>query len=149
MKRTVFTSWVARLGLAVALVAIAWVAALPTIPPNSVPASAPKDAFSAGRAMEELKVVARAPHPIGSVAQARVRGYILERAKALGLPAEIQLQRGVKSQWWGGFSGSVKNMIVRVPGTRSSAPDVLITAHYDSVPVGPGAGDNGSPWLRC
>jgi hypothetical protein len=34
-------------------------------------------------------------------------------------------------------------VIVRVPGTRSSAPDVLITAHYDSVPVGPGAGDDG------
>jgi hypothetical protein len=34
-------------------------------------------------------------------------------------------------------------VIVRVPGTKSSTPDVLITAHYDSVPVGPGAGDDG------
>jgi len=132
-----------RLGLIVALVAIAWVAALPALPPPPVPASAPKDAFSAERAMEELRVIAQAPHPIGSTAQARVREHILRQAKALGLPAKVQLQRGVQSSWWGGFSGTVKNVIVRVPGTRSSAPDVLITAHYDSVPVGPGAGDDG------
>jgi hypothetical protein len=144
MKRTVAPSWLLRLGLAVALAAIAWVAALPAIRPDPVPASAPKDAFSAERAMEELKVVARAPHPIGSAAQAQVREHILARAKALGLPAEVQRRHGVKSTWWGGFSGTVKNVIVRVPGSRSSAPDVLITAHYDSVPVGPGAGDDGA-----
>src|SRR5215211_5206464 len=144
MKRTVVPSWLVRLGLAVALAAIAWVAALPAIPPDPVPASAPKDAFSAQRAMEELKVVARAPHPMGSAAQARVREHILGRAKALGLPAEVQRRHGVKSSWWGGFSGTVKNVIVRVPGSRRSAPDVLITAHYDSVPVGPGAGDDGA-----
>jgi hypothetical protein len=44
------------LGLAVALVAIAWFAALPVIPPDLVPTTAPKDAFSAERAMEELRV---------------------------------------------------------------------------------------------
>jgi Peptidase family M28 len=133
-----------RLGLAVALVAIAWVAALPAIPPDPVPASAPKDAFSAQRAMEDLRVVAREPHPVGSAAQGRVREYILRRAKALGLPAEVQRRSGVESPMWGGWSGSVENVIVRVPATRSSTPDVLITAHYDSVPVGPGAGDDGA-----
>ena len=144
MRRAAVTSWLVRLGLAVGVVAIAWVAALPAIPPDPVPASSPKDAFSAARAMEELKVVARAPHPIGSAAQARVRQHILGRAKALGLPAKVQRRRGVKSSWWGGWSETVKNVIVRVPGTRSSAPDVLITAHFDSVPVGPGAGDDGA-----
>jgi acetylornithine deacetylase/succinyl-diaminopimelate desuccinylase-like protein len=122
----------------VALVAIAWFAALPVIPPDPVPTTAPKDAFSAERAMDELRVIARAPHPAGSAAQARVREYILARAKALGLPAEVQRRRGVESSMWGGWSGTVENVIVRVPGTRNSTPDVLITAHYDSVPVGPG-----------
>jgi len=89
--------WIARLGLAVALVAIVAVAALPVIPPNPVPARAPKVTFSAQRAMEELKVVARAPHPAGSAQQARVREYILARAKTLGLPAETQRRSGVKS----------------------------------------------------
>jgi hypothetical protein len=144
MNRTVVASWAARLGLAVALVAIAWIAALPVVPPDPVPTSAPQDAFSAQRAMEDLRVVAREPHPVGSAAQGRVREYILARAKALGLPAEVQRRSGVESPMWGGWSGTVENVIVRVPGTRSSTPDVLITAHYDSVPVGPGAGDDGA-----
>jgi Peptidase family M28 len=131
------------LGLAVALVAIVGVAALPIIPPDPVPASALQDTFSAERAMEELRVVARAPHAAGSAQQARVREYILARAKGLGMPAEVQRRQGVKSSNWGGWSGTVENVIVWVPGTRSSTPDVLITAHYDSVPVGPGAGDDG------
>jgi hypothetical protein len=42
MKRTAVASSLVRLGLAVALVAIAWIAALPAIPPGSVPASAPQ-----------------------------------------------------------------------------------------------------------
>jgi hypothetical protein len=88
------------LGLAVALVAIVGVAALPFIPPNPVPASALQDTFSAERAMEELRLVARAPHPAGSAQQARVREYILARAKTLGLPAETQRRRGVKSSAW-------------------------------------------------
>lgn len=127
-----------------ALVAIAWIAALPVVPPDPVPTSAPQDAFSAQRAMEDLRAVARAPHPAGSAAQGRVREYILARAQALGLPAEVQRRSGVESPVWGGWSGTVENVIVRVPGTRSSTPDVLITAHYDSVPVGPGAGDDGA-----
>jgi hypothetical protein len=49
----------------------------------------------------------------------------------------------VKSSAWGGWSGTIENVIVRVPGTSASTRDVLITAHYDSVPVGPGAGDDG------
>jgi hypothetical protein len=118
MKRAGVASWVARVGLALAIAVIPWVAALPAVPPDLVPASAPEDAFSASRAMEQLEVVAQAPHPIGSAAQARVREHILGRAKALGLPAKVQLRHGVKSRWWGGFSGTAKNVIVRVPGTR-------------------------------
>jgi hypothetical protein len=84
VRGTVSAWWIARLGLAVALVAIAWFAALPVIPPDLVPTTAPKDAFSAERAMEELRVVARAPHPAGSAAQGRVREYILARPKRSG-----------------------------------------------------------------
>jgi len=54
MKRTKAASWIIRLGLAVALVAIALVAAGPVIPPNPVPPSASKSTFSAQRAMEDL-----------------------------------------------------------------------------------------------
>ena len=142
MKHVGVAAWVVRLGLAVALLAIAWVAARPVIPPEVVPASAPESAFSAERAMRELRVVAREPHPSGSAAQARVRNHIVARAAALGLPAEVQRRRGMESLW-DSWSGTVENVIVRVPGTSSSARDVLLTAHYDSFPGAPGAADDG------
>jgi hypothetical protein len=136
MKRMVGASWIVRLGLAVALVVIALMAALPVIPPNSVPASAPKSTFSAGRAMEDLKVVAREPHPMGSPQQERVRDYILEQAHALGLPAEVQ-----QAEVTGGRVA--ENILVRLPGTANTSRDMLIAAHYDSAPSAPGAGDAG------
>jgi hypothetical protein len=87
--------WVVRLGLAVALLALTWLAARPVVTPEVVPASAPETTFSAERAMRELRVVAREPHPAGSAAQARVRDHILERAAALGLRAEVLSLCGV------------------------------------------------------
>jgi hypothetical protein len=42
MKRTLGASRMVRLGLAVALVALALLAALPVIPPNPAPASTPR-----------------------------------------------------------------------------------------------------------
>jgi hypothetical protein len=125
-----------RLGLAVALVAIALVAAGPVIPPEPVPASVPKSTFSAQRAMEDLEVVARAPHSIGSPAQQRVRDYILTQAQALGLHIEVQRAEVTPGR-------TAENIIVRIPGTANSTRDVLITAHYDSAPPSPGAGDAG------
>jgi hypothetical protein len=136
MKRTVAASWMMRLGLAVALVVIALVAAGPITTPNPVPASAPESTFSAQRAMEDLESVAREPHPMGTAEQERVRDYILGQAKALGLPTEVQRAEV-------GWGRTAENVIVRLPGTAGSARGVLITAHYDSATSSPGAGDNG------
>lgn len=136
MKRTVTASWIARLGLAVAIVAIALVAAWPVILPNSVPANVPESTFSAERAMEDLEVVAGEPHPIGSSEQKRVRDYILGQAEALALSTEVQ-----RAEVETGYT--TENVIVRLPGTADSARDVLITAHYDSATSSPGAGDAG------
>jgi hypothetical protein len=136
MQRTTRASWIVRLGLAVALMIIALVAALPVIPPKPVPESVPASTFSAGRAMEDLEVVAREPHPMGSAAQKRLRDYIVEQAQALGLPTEVQ-----RTDVSGGRVA--QNVIVRVSGTANSSRDVLITGHYDSATSAPGAGDNG------
>jgi hypothetical protein len=147
MKRVEVGSWVVRLGLAVALVLIAWVAARPVVPPEVVPASAPESAFSAERAMRELRVVAREPHPAGSAAQARVRDHIVARAAALGLRVEVQRRRGVESLW-DSWSGTVENVIVRVPGTNP-AREVLITAHTTPSPAPPARQTTGCRWRRC
>jgi hypothetical protein len=54
--------------LVMAIVALSYL-----IPPAVVPASAPAIDFSAERAIENLQVIAREPHPTGSIANARGR----------------------------------------------------------------------------
>lgn len=125
-------SWLARLVLAAALVAATLLAAGLVLPPRAEPADTAATTFSADRALQDLEVVAAEPHPIGSAAQQRVRDYLTTQAVALDLPVAVQRDEG---------SGA-ENVIVRLPGTSSSDRDVLITAHYDSTPNGPGAGDN-------
>jgi hypothetical protein len=52
-------------------------------PPDAAPASAPLTEFSSARAMKQLRVIARNPHPIGSSEEARVRDYLLSELTAL------------------------------------------------------------------
>src|SRR5215831_11106215 len=74
------------------------------VPPGAVPATAPASEFSAERAIEHLKVIAREPHPTGSVANARVRDYIVERLKSLGLEPEVQ--KAVSGTLWDDYMGA-------------------------------------------
>jgi hypothetical protein len=116
------------------------------VPPAVVPASAPAMDFSAERAMEHLRVIAREPHPTGSTANARVRDYIVEQLNSLGLRPDVQ--KSVSTTPWdiGGApysAGTIQNVIARLPGTNSTGA-VLLMAHYDSVATGPGASDNAS-----
>ena len=116
------------------------------VPPAVVPASAPVTDFSAERAVEHLKVIAREPHPTGSIANARVRGYIVEQLNSLRLKPEVQ--NSVSTTPWdiGGApysAGTIQNVITRLPGMNSTGA-LLLMAHYDSVATGPGASDNGS-----
>ncbi len=69
---------------------IAIVALSNLVPPAVVPASAPVTDFSAERAIEHLKVIAREPHPTGSIANTHVRDYIVEQLNFLGLKPEVQ-----------------------------------------------------------
>jgi hypothetical protein len=114
------------------------------VPPAVVPASAPPTEFSAERALAHLGVIAREPHPVGSLENARVRDYLLERLRKMGLGPEVQKT----VVFWSnpdeaGRATKVENILVRIEGTEPKNQAVLITAHYDSVPSGPGAGDNG------
>jgi hypothetical protein len=123
--------WGLRLAVALALLATAWVAAWPVTPPRVVPASAPRAAFSAERAMGALRAIAREPHVAGSPAQGQVRVYLLARIAALGLRGEVQR------------AGHVANVIARLPGSHPTR-DLLIAGHYDARSPSPGAGDAGA-----
>jgi hypothetical protein len=108
-----------------------------------VPADAPKTEFSAERAMPHLRAIAREPHPVGSPENARVRNYLIEQISAMGLRPQVQKATVFESVPDEADATTVKNILVRIEGTEPRSRAVLITAHYDSVPTGPGAGDDG------
>ncbi|WP_338871413.1 M20/M25/M40 family metallo-hydrolase [Myxococcus stipitatus] len=128
------------------LVGGTWAALAPYQPPAPVPASAPVEDFSAERALAHVSQLAREPHPVGSPEHARVREYLLARLEELGLSPEIQRAPSV-AEFPTPFgvtyrsAAVVQNVLARMPG-RSSERALLLMAHYDSVPAGPGANDN-------
>jgi Peptidase family M28 len=109
--------------------------------PTPLPADAPPATFSATRARDILKELVGdgVPHPIGSAANAQVRDRIVKRLSALGYSTE--LQSGVACNSYG-ECGTPTN-IVATRGAVSGDDAVMIAAHYDSVPSGPGASDDG------
>jgi hypothetical protein len=113
-------------------------------PPAMLSANAPAAEFSAERAMRHLKEVASAPHPVGSTEQARVREYLLGQLSSLGVQPEVQEAVSVNSRGRPPFrAATVHNILARLRGTGNGKA-VALVAHYDSVPAGPGASDNGS-----
>ncbi|WPW26469.1 M20/M25/M40 family metallo-hydrolase [Streptomyces atratus] len=124
------------------LTAVAAMLPLRTAEPR--PASAPVGDFSATRAVARLGGIAKVPHPAGSAAQSDVREYLVGELRKLGLRPEVQT-RVAPSRADGNpaIVGSVSNIHATIPGKKSTGR-VLVVAHYDSVPIAPGAADDGS-----
>lgn len=113
-------------------------------PPNAAPINAPLTEFSSSRAMKHLEVIAQKPHPIGSPENTEVRDYILKELVARGLSPEVQKTTVVNPRWGAPFpAGTVHNIVARLEGTDNTKA-ILLAGHYDSVPNGPGASDDGA-----
>jgi len=114
--------------------------------PKAAPADAPPTSFSSGRAMKHLAAIAKAPRPIGSVAEAEVRNYIVNELRAAGLSPEIQTTTVINQKWGSPFrAGTVNNIAARLAGTEGgNRKALLLVGHYDSVPTSFGASDDGS-----
>jgi Peptidase family M28 len=110
--------------------------------PAPLGADAPPNVFSAVRARAILKdlVGDDVPHPIGSPANLKVRELIVTRLKALGYT--VELQSGLVCNDFGGC-GTPTNIIATFGGDPVEKDAVMLAAHYDSVPGGPGASDDG------
>ena len=137
--------WMRYGWLALALLGAALLAWQGTITPRPVPASAPAEAFSAERALRDIAVIAREPHPVASPANAKVRDYLLGRMTALGLSPTVQETDALSSspdypQWLAG--AHVQNLVGVLPGKDRAAPALVLMSHYDSVPGSPGAADD-------
>ena len=112
-------------------------------PPDAAFMNVPYNQFSSGRAMKHLEVIAQKPHPIGSPEHTKVRNYIFNELSALELNPQIQTTSVINSKWrTPQKAGTVHNIIAKLPGTNNTKA-ILVAAHYDSVPNGPGASDDG------
>jgi hypothetical protein len=119
-------------------------------PPSSKPANAPLSEFSAVRALAILHRVMGGdiPHPIGTPANDEVRGRIVAELAQQGY--QPQVQAGFACSGYG-MCATVRNVVARLDGTGAAGPihdpnggAVLLAAHYDSVPAGPGDSDDGT-----
>lgn len=112
-----------------------------TRPP--APVSPQTDRISAYTAFDLLARILgdESPHPTGSVANHRVRDELIQVLAEMGLAVDVQRQwscstRASRCAW-------VENLIAEIPGSETG-PYLALMAHYDSVPVAPGAGDDGA-----
>lgn len=113
-------------------------------PPAAVGTGAPPTAFSSGRAMEHLKVIAQRPHPLGSAAHDEVRDYLFKTIAAHGLQPEVQRMAVTRKGRNSASVADVQNVFAKLPGTEPDGKDLVLTAHYDSVPNSFGASDDGA-----
>jgi hypothetical protein len=82
---------------------------------------------------------------MGSPANAVVRDYLVGELRGLGVTPQVQRATAAYYPVPGLLqAGTVENVLARLPGTAPSGKAFLLAAHYDSVPTGPGATDNGS-----
>jgi hypothetical protein len=113
-------------------------------PPTAIGDDAPDTVFSAVRAFEHVKRIAKAPHSIGTAEHEKVREYIFEQCKKYGFECEIQHEPGNRRFGWLVHAGNIHNIVGRRKGTRNGNKSILLMAHYDSQPNTPGAADNGA-----
>ncbi len=124
------------------LILIAFLAIRSIEPPSAVDENAPATEFSSARAMRDVREIAKKPHPLGSAENVRVREYLFGRLRELGANPEVQTVTVARHTPFGPDTWAVVNNIVaKVPGTQSTGAAMMV-AHYDSVPSGPGAGDD-------
>ncbi len=123
--------WAWLVATVMAGLALAWFSASTPAP---LGLNAPPQVFSAGRAMADIRIMARGPHPTGSPENAAVRDHLVARLGAMGLSPRVQsaVSEGV----------AVENILAVLPGRDRAKPALALMAHYDSVPGSPGAADD-------
>jgi hypothetical protein len=102
--------------------------------------------FSAARAGATLGRLLgpEIPHPVSSSANAAVRDRIRAEFAALGVPTKVYRATGCNGRPQYGFfaCGTTEDIVAEVAPGEGKA--IVMMAHYDSVPAGPGASDDQS-----
>jgi len=106
-------------------------------PPRALPKDAPAAEFSAYRAVEHAFACSSKTHPAGSRNNEETGRYLVNTLKEMGLEVEF-----LSKPAHDGHNVQLQQAVIgRIPGTDSTG-SVTFSAHYDSVPYGPGATDD-------
>jgi hypothetical protein len=112
------------------------------VPPPIETASA----FNTERAFARLARILgdERPHPVDTEANDAVRERLLAEIAALGHVPEVRDDFICRSstKWRSSACARVRNVIFRAGPSGGNA--ILVASHYDSVPAGPGASDDGA-----
>ncbi len=112
------------------------------MPKSGTPLSTPESEFSSARALIPLREITKAPHYYGTKDHKRVRVFLENELKALGLETEIQ--EGYVLNPRGRNLDKPKNILGRIKGS-GNGKSLLLLSHYDSALVPSlGASDAGS-----
>src|ERR1051325_3597132 len=137
-------AFVRMIALALVALAVGFLCAWANQPRSPFLGTADARQFSADSAEAALARVLgpERPHPVGTAENAAVRARILQELTALHVPARTYTAFTCNA--WRGFSfvacATVTDIIAVVaPGKGKS---IVMMAHYDSVPAGPGASDD-------
>jgi hypothetical protein len=122
-------SWWIGLAALAALVLVAIASTLAMAPTGPVPADAPADVFSAGRALRHIEAIADSARPVGSAQHAEARAYLLQQLASLGWRTEVQESVGKFDFGNVGTQNmaAVANVIATKPGSQATGT-VLLTA---------------------
>lgn len=129
-----FLAWCFILGLA------AW-AIFELKAPAVTPASSPPTEFSAERALAHVRAIARVQHPLGSQADVEAREYVVTQLVAMGMNPQVVEGVGIYNGFGALIAGKTHDVLARLSGTNNTKT-IMLMAHYDSVPSGPGAADD-------
>ena len=114
-----------------------------TSPPQAKSIDSPLDEFSAERAFETLRYLLQEnkPHPVGSELNKIIKERLITELDKLEIDNHVQKTWACASRYTS--CAEVENIIGIIPG-QTDSPYLALMAHYDSVPMAPGAGDDGA-----
>lgn len=137
-------AWRGLMVMALLLAAFAFKGIL--VAPPARPSLAKAGEFDADRASARLQRILgdQRAHPADSPADDAVRARLIGELQAIGLSSRVQDTIDCSALPKGRYvsCSRVRNIIATIPSLRPG-PQLLLNAHYDSTPTGPGAADDG------
>ncbi len=114
-------------------------------PPSTASAAVPGE-FDSARAIARLQRILgdQRAHPVDSAADDAVRDRLIAELRGIGLQPRVQeaMDCSAIPKSRAVSCSRVRNVIATLPSLRAG-PQLLLNAHYDSTPTGPGAADDG------